>query len=273
MEKLFNHVDITLNWDVLFGFFSIIAFIVTWLIKFTSNSNKDISLKYLSIEKLIDKPNKFSNELKILLNGIEIEQLSKIDMILENSGSRTLNKTDFHISPKINLEGFTNIINLEISSSNKFTTCKTRKIDLTQVEILIEDFEANDFIKIELFFESILNDYIPKFEFKLKESEEFIIDLKGFCIEQHFGVSKDYNAFFLIVPISGIITTFLTFIFIWLGLEVDIENIEKASIGWKAIFWVPTILVIIYSIMKWNKIITKHHFTFQKIEKWYSIVR
>ncbi len=119
--KFFSHIEITVDWGLLFGLISILSLVFVWIAKTFRDPAKDISVKEASLEKLLNKPNEFQNELKITLNGSEIDQLNKISLFLRNMGTSTLNSEDFHILPKLNLSGFTNIISLNISSSNEFT--------------------------------------------------------------------------------------------------------------------------------------------------------
>ena len=119
--KFFSHIEITVDWGLLFGLISILSLVFVWIAKTFRDPAKDISVKEASREKLLNKPNEFQNELKITLNGSEIDQLNKISLFLRNMGTSTLNSEDFHILPKLNLSGFTNIISLNISSSNEFT--------------------------------------------------------------------------------------------------------------------------------------------------------
>lgn len=271
IDKLFNPIEITVDWGLLFGLISILSLVFVWIVKTFRDPAKDISVKEALIEKLLNKPNEFQNELKITLNGREIDQLNKISLYLRNTGSSTLNSEDFHILPKLNLSGFTNIISLNISSSNEFTKCDATEIKPAILEFKLSNWEPKDFIRIEILFESISNEFETSLEYRLKEQKKYQRNLKDYRIDKHFGISKDYNAFFLFPSFAGLIIYGLSYFIVKYGLKVDLSDLDKFSIGWKVFFFLPTILTVLYTILKWNSTIKDFHYSHLKVDNWYSM--
>jgi len=270
-DKLFNHIEITIDWGLLFGLISILSLVFVWIAKTFRDDDKDISVKEASIEKLLNKPNEFENNLKITLNGMEIEQLNKISLFLKNTGTTTLNSDDFHILPKLNLSGFTNIISLNISSSNEFTNCETKEIQPAVLEFKLNNWEPKDFIRIEILFESISNEFVTSLEYRLKKKKKYQRNLKEYRIDKHIGLSKDYNAFLVFPGFAGLIVFGLSYFIVKYGLKVDLSDLDKFNIGWKVLFFLPTILTILYVILKWNNTIKDFHYGHLKVDNWYSL--
>lgn len=270
-DKLFNPIEITIDWGLLFGLISILSLVFVWIVKTFRDPDKDISVKGASIEKLLNKPNEFQNELKIILNGNEIEQLNKISLFLRNIGTMTLNSVDFHIVPKLNLSGFTNIISLNISSSNEFTKCDTKEIKPAILEFKLNNWEPNDFIRIEILFESISYEFETSLEYRLKEQKKYQHNLKEYSIDKYIGITKDYNAFLLFPAFAGAIVYGLSYFIVKYGLKVDLSDLNTFGIGWKVLFFMPTILTIFYAIFKWNNTIKDFHYGHLKVENWHFI--
>lgn len=269
--KLFNPIEFSVDWGLLFGLISILSLVFAWVIKTFRDSSKDISVKEAFIEKLLNKPNELQNELRIILNGIEIEQLNKISLYLKNTGSSTLNSKDFYILPRIDLSGFTNIISLNISSSNEFTRCKTFEIEPSIVEFRLEDWESKDFIRVEILFESLSSEFESSLEYRIKEQEKEVMDLKEFRIDKHFGIAKDYNALITFPMFAAAFVCGLSYFIVKYGLRIDLSDLSSFGIGWKILFFIPTALTAIYVTHKWNNIIKEFHFTHLQIDQWYSM--
>lgn len=269
LDKFFNHIDLTVDWGLLFGLLSILSLVFAWIVKTFRDYSKEISVKEAAIEKLLNRPNEFQNELKILLNGIEIEQLNKISLFLRNSGTSTLNSDDFYVLPKMNLSGFTNIISLNISSSNEFTKCETSEVEPSILAFKLYNWEPKDFIRVEILFESLSNEFESTFEYRLKEQKKVQRNLKEFRLDKHIGISKDYNAFLIFPLFAALIVYGLSYFIVKYGLRVDLSDLYKFSIGWKVLFFIPTILTGIYVIFEWNNTIKDFHYGHLKIDKWF----
>lgn len=269
-EGIFNHIDIKIDWGFIFGFISVLSIAITWLIRTFRDSSKEIGVKEVSIETILNKPNELINDLKVILNGEEIEQLNKIELYFQNSGSKTLNHTDYHILPQINLSGFTNIISINISSSNDITTCISEKLNSSLLELKIDNLEPKEYMRIDILFESISDEYESTFEFRLKENKIVKRDLKEYRIDKNFGISKDYNAFMTITSLAGLVVFGLSYFLTRNGLGVDLSDPGNFSIGWKVLFFSPTILTCLFVIYKWNKTIKNHHFGYKKVSKWHD---
>jgi hypothetical protein len=268
-DNFFNHIDISIDWGLLFGLISILSLVFAWVVKTFRDPNKDISVKEAVIEKLLNRPNEFQNELKIILNGTEIEQLNKISLFLRNTGTSSLNSEDFHILPRMNLSGFTNIISLNISSSNEFTKCETSEIEPSIVEFKLDNWEPKDFVRVEILFESLSNEFESSFEYRLKEQKKKERNLKEFRIDKHIGISKDYNGFMFFPMFAAGIVYGLSYFIVKYGLKVDLSDLNKFGIGWKILFFIPTVLTGIYVVYKWNTTIRDFHFAHLKIDKWH----
>jgi len=273
IHQLFNTLDFSVDWGLLFGLISILSLVITWIIKTFKDPDKDLTVKEVSIENLLNKPNELESDLKILLNGEEIEQLNKIELYIQNDGTKTLNISDFHILPTVNLSGFTNIISLSISSSNEFTRCDSREVNSSLLELTIDNLESKDYIRIEILFESLNNDFESSFEFRLKEKKMEKRDLKEFRIDKHFGIAKDYNAFMIMPLFAGITVYGLTYFIVKYGLRIDLSDASKFSIGWKILFFLPTILTGLFVVYKWNKTIKDFHYGYKKVEKWHFSIK
>ena len=271
-DTIFNQIDIAIDWGFIFGFISVLSLALTWLIRKFRDSSKEISIKEVSIETILNKPNELVNDIKVILNGEEIEQLNKIELYFQNSGSKTLNRTDYYILPQIDLAGFTNIISINISTSNDMTKCISEKINSSLLELKIDHLEPKEYIRIEILFESISDEYDSTFEFRLKENKTVKQDLKEYRIDKHFGISKDYNAFMMITSLAGLVVFGLTYFLTRNGLGVDLTDPNNFSVGWKVLFFLPTILTCLFVIYKWNKTIKDHHFGYKKVSKWYNTI-
>ena len=159
IHQLFNTIDFYVDWGLLFGLISIMSLVITWIVKTLKDADKELTVKEVSIENLLNKPNELMSDLRILLNGEEIEQLNKIELYIQNSGATTLSISDYYVLPSVNLSGFTNIISLSISSSNEFTRCDSREVNSSLLELRIDNLESKDYIRIEILFESLNNDF------------------------------------------------------------------------------------------------------------------
>jgi len=271
INEFFNTIEVSVDWGLLFGLISILSLVLTWLVKSFRDQDRELIVKEVSIENLLNKPNELVSNLKIILNGQEIEQLNRIELYIQNYGAKTLNISDYHILPKVNLSGFTNIIGLTISASNEFTKCESSEVSPSLLELKIDNLEPKDYIRIEILFESLTNEFESSFEFRLKEQKMEKRNLKEFKIDKHYGLSKDYNGFMIIPMLAGIMVFGLTYFIVIYGLRIDISNPDKFSIGWKALFFLPTILTVLYVILKWNKTIKDFHFGYKKVNNWYFI--
>lgn len=269
LDKIFNHIDISVDWGLLFGLISILSLVFAWVVKTFRDASKEICVEEAEVETLLNKPNEFHNELKIILNGTEIEQLNKIALFLRNSGTSTLDSEDFYVLPRINLSGFTNIISLNISSSNEFTKCETSEVEPSILAFKIDNWESKDFIRVEILFESLSNEFESTFEYRLKEQKKVHRNLKEFRLDKFIGISKDYNAFLIFPSFSALIIFGLSYFIVKYGLRVNLSDLNKFSIGWKILFFIPTILTGIYIIFKWNNTIKDFHYGHLKIDKWF----
>lgn len=271
--KLFNPIEFSVDWGLLFGLISILSLVFAWVVKTFQDRSKDLSVKEAFIESLLNKPNELQNELRIILNGIEIEQLNKVSLYLRNTGSSTLNSKDFYILPRIDLSGFTNIISLNISSSNEFTRFETVEIEPSIVEFRLEDWEPKDFVRVEVLFESLSNEFESSLEYRIKEQPKEVTNLKEFRIDKHFGIAKDYDAFMIFPIIAAAFVFGLSYFIVRYGLKIDLSDLSSFGIAWKVLFFIPTVLTATYVIYRWNNTIKEFHFTHLQIDQWYSMTR
>lgn len=271
INELFNTIEFSVDWGLLFGLISILSLVITWLVKSFRDSDRELIVKEVSIENLLNKPNELVSNLKIILNGQEIEQLNRIELYIQNYGAKTLNIADYHILPRVNLSGFTNITSLTISASNEFTKCESNEVSPSLLELKIDNLEPKDYVRIEILFESLTNEFESYFEFRLKEQKMKKRNLKEFRIDKHFGLSKDYNGFMIMPVFAGALVFGLTYFIVIYRLKIDISDPNKFSIGWKALYFLPTILTGLFVVLKWNKTIKDFHFGYKKVDKWHFI--
>lgn len=267
---MFNPIEINIDWGFLFGFISVLSLILTWIIKKLKRSNKEIIVKDVYVSSILLKPNELENNIKILINDIEIDSLNQTKLYLMNSGHQFINNDDFFIRPTIDLRGYTNILNVSISSSHEFTKIETKKIGESKIELEVNDFEPKSYIKIDLTFESIGNDYNPNLELCLKGQKKVNIDLKLIEMDRHRSITSDFTG---ILAISGgifVLVLLLTSFIVKYGFGVNLDNPENFSIGWKFVFFGPATVIVISFLILFYKKINHWHFGLQKIKKWYN---
>lgn len=271
MNELFNPLEYSVDWGLLFGLVSILSLVLTWMVKGFKPADKDLMVNEVSIDKLLNKPNELVSDLKILLNGQEIEQLNKIELYVQNYGTKTLGSSDYHVLPKIDLSGFTNIISLSISCSNEFTTCESQEISPSLLELKIENFESKDYLRIEILFESLTNEFESYFEYRLKENKVERRNLKEFGIEKYIGITKDQNAYMMFPLFTGFMVYGLTYFIVLYGLRIDMTDLTKFGLGWKVLYFLPTVLTGLIVILTWDKTFKNFHYGHKKVEKWHFV--
>jgi hypothetical protein len=273
---MFESIEIVINWGFLFGLTSVLALITGWLGHKLKGESKNLTVKDVTLQPLLNKPNGLENEIKIHLNDIEIESLNKIQVFIMNDGNQTLNNFDFHIMPTIELKGFANILNVNVTSSHEFTKIKTKIIGESKLVLTTNDFEPKTYIKIEIIFESIENDYNPYFETCLKEKEKINIDLKHTSLTRstrntNFAVQSDSGTLLIITMFYFLIILGLTYLIARFGLGVNFENPDGFGIWWKVIFFSPATILSLFFLIKFIIKIDIFHYRWLKIKKWYNI--
>ncbi|MEJ1241880.1 hypothetical protein WBG78_27285 [Chryseolinea sp. T2] len=271
MDQYFNTIEYTVDWRMLISLISLAVLVFKGIDKLTQDSNKNISIKQVSLEKLLDKPNELVNELNILLNGQQIQGLNKLEIGIQNEGKETVNATDFHILPRMVLEGFVNIFSINVSTSNEFTTCAVNLINNNEIELSINTLEPKDYLRLEILFEGLseVHNYRLRYRFKERklEEEEY---LKNWRIDKHLGQKRDYDAFMYILVFLGPIFIGITHFILRYGVNIDTSNSDKFAIGWKVLYFIPAGLVCLHLMLKWNKNIRAFHYGYKNVKQWFS---
>jgi len=270
MNELFTKLDYSIDWGLLFSVIGFVAFTITWLKKIFRRSDKEIKLKECSLSSPVVKADELANHLKIIFNGKEIDQLNKLEIYIENSGRKALNSNDFHLIPQINLSGFTNITSIRISTSNEFTKWEAATENDSQLSIKLSDFEPNDFIKIEILFESISNEFEPTFQYQLKEKKLEKRDLNRFWIASDYSMRTAYDAYFYIIGIVCIYFLSVSYFTVKWVFKIDLTNRESIGLGWKFLYYTPTILACIIAVYKHSKYIDRTFSGYTKIKNWHE---
>jgi len=266
---MFKPIPYQINLEFILGFIPILGIIITGFLKLFKRFNKVLLIIDSSIYSYLRKPAEIEKSTTILVEGIEVNSISKIVIIFSNGGAKTLKKSDFNIFPLIDLIGFTNIINFSIYSSNEFVKILPCKKSESKLELQIDNLEPKAFIKIEILFETIDDDYKPYLKCCLKENEIHEIDLKELRRKKDIDVEHSYGPIMPMTALVLALTIGLTLLFSKYGLGINLSNYKEYDIGWKILFFLPSIIascVLIYIMMKR---INEKYYGDLKVKKWH----
>jgi len=268
-EEAFGNLELNIDWGFLFGLTSLMSVLWVGAVKILTDPKKEILIKEIKFDFFLVKPTELVDEIKILRKGNEIERTGRIEFYVTNSGLQTLNKSDFHINPSISIEGFTNLFHISISTSNEFTSLECSIVNQANLELQINDFEPKDFIRIILYFEDADDNFNPKLVFRLKESKKVSRVLREDRIKRSNGLSKDYEMLFMVFFFASTLTFILSQFIVKHGFGIDINNQESITIGWKIVFFMPTLIVSMITSVNIYSIIKHFHFGHKKVSNWY----
>ncbi len=268
--EIFNRIEFIPDWGVILGLISVTTIIVGGLRRLLKDPEKSLAVREVIVDTFLNKPGELANNIRILLDGQEIVQLTRMTLYLKNEGRKALHSSDYHVLPTVNLSGFTNIVSINISATNEFTTCESNQIDQSHLELKIDNFESHDYIKLEVLFESISDDFESYFEFRLKENKHNKTDLKEYRLEKGLGISKDYNALMMLPIFAALIAYGATYILVRFGLGVNLTD-QEFGIGWKSLFYAPAVVTGLSVLYSFKKTIDSFHYGHKKINDWHYL--
>lgn len=270
-NPIFNHLDYSINVDFFMGFIPLVGGFLHWAKKKFGDPRYSIGVKRVVLYDAPYNAEELDDEIRRRLYEQSINKLYKLEIALQNTGIETLNSSKFHVTPRIKLKR-SRIIKTKLSVSNEFTECKTELYD-DEIEVKFRDLEPKDFIRVSVIFESLTfeddrMDY--SFDYRLKEKKNAKVDLFLTSTTKFFHAQRDYDGIFYIISIGSGILVLLMYLLVTYGLNINLSDPSKFALGWKFIFFSPPVLMTLFFVARWWKLITDFHYGYNDV-KWYPI--
>lgn len=266
---MFETIKLNVDWGLLIGIASLLITLIILIAKLFKRKSKDIEIRNVITHYIINKPSEYCDDLQIIFKGAKIESFQVIQIFLKNIGAEILNENDFNHQPTIELSGFNNILNYNIVSSCKYVKINSHKIDENKLELRINNFESNCYLKIEIAFESIEAKQIPYFIACIKNQKKIEHDLGNYEMDIKFAKPRDYNLFLPSFLLVFVISVFLIKLLVKNGLGIDLSNPGNFSLGWKIIYFLPPSIISLLFAWRFIRFLKKGYGEWNKIKKWY----
>jgi len=270
LMSIFNTLEIKIDWGFLFGLISVLSIFITWILTILNSDRKEIQVDDAFLERIITTPKNLEKTVKVTIDNKEVDSINQAKIYLLNSGNQVLNESDFYINPTINIKGYTNIINVSIKSSHEFTEISAIKKSESEIELTINNYEPKTYIVIDLIFESIESDYKPIFVVFLKGQKKISIDLSMININNEFSLSSDYNRVLTLSFLSAGFILGLTYLIARFGLGISFGDNFNYSVGWKVIFFAPSVIFGLFTAISALKKIGTWYSGWTKVKIWYK---
>lgn len=252
-DHVHSEVEYSLDWGLLLGLISFLAFINEMLRKRFARSRKGLEICYINT----------------------IQMPYKLTVYIANSGTETLNSIDYHIVPKITFDSFLDELRFVVSTSNEFTQSKTTVMrnvspttSSTDLIFDINQFEPKNYLKVEVECKVSSKIPYPVFSYRFKEEKHISMNLDDLKTALVIGGLQDQNIFMFIPFTSAAIALLLTHFMLTYVLKIDFSNTHQLSTGLRILVYIPAIIFAINRTIAWHKRLDMRYNGHRKIKKW-----
>lgn len=255
--------DIEINWAFLISFvsllFAVFAYISNRLNKI--DTTKKLRIRSSDNSTMLGVPDFLKDRIKLSYNNKEIEQLNVLTIAIQNHSSVVINKEDFNQNFLIKVSGFNSIMEAFSYQTEKHTKIEKISTNDEFIELQVDNFNSNEYLKIEIYYDTLENEVAPTLTYCLKNKKEEEIELNNYSIvERNYGASKDYNniGFLGLIMILSLSYSLLFLVFKYgLGLDIDFEPNFQGH--FKILIVVLSILITVYYMRKIFKWLGNYH--------------